>query len=134
MVTDGGRATPVNPPYIVSRRRDLQSPTVALAKIAIFFRRMLSFRCPNGGPFQRCPRLCSDPASCDVDHRLHGEVGLPSGMCPRKCRQLATELRQYADDHPTYSTHARDAADRLEALAEEMDRRGLGGDDDPDAM
>jgi len=53
-------------------------------------------------------------------------------MSPRKCRQLASELRQYADDHPAYWSRARDAADRLETLAEEMERRGLGEDDDPD--
>ena len=53
-------------------------------------------------------------------------------MSPRRCRQLASELRQYAYDHPAYWTHAKDAADRLETLAEEMERRGLGEDDDPD--
>ena len=63
---------------------------------------------------------------------FRGEARLRFSMSPRKCRQLASELRQYADDHPAYWTHARDAADRLEALAEEMKRRGLGEDDDPD--
>jgi len=63
-----------------------------------------------------------------------GDSRLPSSMSPRKCRQLASELRQYADDHPAYWSRARDAADRLEALAEDMERRGLGEDDDPDPM
>jgi hypothetical protein len=53
-------------------------------------------------------------------------------MSPRKCRQLASELRQYADDHPAYWSRARDAADRLEALAEEMERRGFREDGDHD--
>jgi hypothetical protein len=71
-------------------------------------------------------------ANCDLDYSFHGDTGLLSGMSPRKCRQLASELRQYADDHRAYWTRARDAADRLEALAEEMERRGLGEDEDPD--
>ena len=53
-------------------------------------------------------------------------------MSPRRCQQLAAELRQYAEDHPAYWARAREAADRLEALAEEMERRGLEEDDDPD--
>jgi len=51
-------------------------------------------------------------------------------MSPRRCRQLASELRQYGEDHPAYWARARDAADRLEALADEMKRRGIGEDDD----
>ena len=53
-------------------------------------------------------------------------------MSPRRCRQLAAELRQYAEDHPAYRARAKEAADRLETLAEEMERRGVGDEDDPD--
>jgi len=53
-------------------------------------------------------------------------------MSPRRCRKLAAELRQYAEDHPAYWARAKEAADRLEALAEEMERRGVGDEDDPD--
>jgi hypothetical protein len=52
-------------------------------------------------------------------------------MSPRRCRELAAELRQYADDHPAYRARAKDAADRLEALAFEMQRRGIGEEVDP---
>jgi hypothetical protein len=42
------------------------------------------------------------------------------------------ELRRYGEEHPDYQTRAIAAAERLEALADEMDRRGIGADDDPD--
>jgi hypothetical protein len=66
--------------------------------------------------------------ACEADHKSPVWSRLLSGMTPEECRALARELRQYGEDHVAYRARAREAADRLEALADEMEKGGIRGE------
>jgi hypothetical protein len=45
-------------------------------------------------------------------------------MTSKECRELLRGFRQYGEEHRVYRVHAKEAADRIVALADELENNG----------